>query len=167
MPRKKSSPPPKVMTWKKATLVLVLGGIFDAFRYFFLFFWFFGPALAGIYCTAKVDDTAVVGGLLTAGCVAGATALGFGGSAVFIAFGTIMAIAVGFLGWLTVTFIMLATNRRALGENPLAVLWLFEGLGASVLVMAWGIYRTQIKKERAALKKYEQEQATQREQAEI
>lgn len=155
------------MTWAKATPILIVGGVFDALRYFFLMFWLFGPALVGLYCTAKVGDTAVIGGLLTTGCVAGAAALGFGGSAVFIAFGTIMAISIGFAGWFIVTFIIASTNSRALGENPFATLWLFEGLGASVFIMAWGIYRTQIKKERAALKKYEHEQATQREQDEI
>lgn len=152
------------MTWKKASPVLIVGGIFDALRYFFLMFWLFGPALVGLYCTAKVGDTAVIGGALTAVCVTGAAALGFGGSAVFIAFGTIMAIAVGFAGWFAVTFFIAATNSRALGENPLAIIWLFEGLGASVFIMAWGIYRTQIQKERAALKKYEAEQAAQQQQ---
>jgi len=152
------------MTWAKATPILVIGGLFDALRYFFLMFWLFGPAMLAIYCTSKVGSIAVVGKALTAGCVAGATALGFGGAATFIAFGTIMAIAVGFCGWLTVTFIIATTNSRALGENPFAALWLFEGLGASVFIMAWGIYRTQIKKEKEIMKKYQKEQATQQKQ---
>jgi hypothetical protein len=147
------------MTWKKAAPLLVVSGVFDALRYFFLFFWFFGPALTAVYCAAKVGDTAVVGGGLTALCIAGAAALGVGGSALFIAFGTIMAIAVGYAGWFIAIFIIAATNSRALGDNPASILWMFEGLGASVAVMVWGIYRKQIQNDRAALKKYHKERA--------
>jgi len=161
MPQKRNSQPPPMMTWKKASWVLAVAAIFDALRYFFLLFWLFGPALLGIYCAAKVGDTAIIGGALAAGCVAGAAIIGIGGATAFIAFGSIMAISVGFAGWFTVTFFIAATNSRALGENPLAVLWLFEGLGASVLIMAWGIYKKQIKEDAAAFKKYEQGQAAQ------
>lgn len=152
------------MTWAKATPILIVGGIFDALRYFFLFFWLFGPAMVALYCTAQVGDTAVIGGLLTTGCVAGAAALGVGGSTLFIAFGTIMAISIGFAGWFIVTFIIAAINSRAFGENPFATLWLFEGLGASVFIMAFGIYRAQIKKDKEILKKYNEEQAAQQAQ---
>ena len=161
---KNNQKPPATMTWKKASWVLAIAAIFDALRYFFLLFWLFAPAMIALYCTAKVGDTAVIGELLTAGCVAGATAIGFGGSAMFIAFGTIMAIAVGFAGWLITTFIITATNSRALGKNPSAVLWVFEGLGASVFIMVWGIYKTQIKKDKILLKKYQDEQSSQQKQ---
>ena len=170
MPQKRNSSPsqkrsegassaPQVMTWSRAAPALLIGALFDALRYLFLFFWFFGPAIIGLYCSTQAGGVAVIGGLLTKGCVAGAAALGAGGFAIAAAFGTVMAIAVGFLGWLTVTFIIFATDRRAFGENPFAILWLFEGLGASVFVMAWGIYQTQIRKERERRKNYEQEQA--------
>ena len=167
MPQKRSNPkPPPVMTWTKASPLLIVGGIFDALRYLFLSFWFFGPALAALYCTSKASSVVgtAIGGLA---CGAGATVVGYFTAPALIAFGTVMAIAVGFSGWLIVTFFIFATNRRALGENPLSILWLFEGLGASVLVMVWGIYRAQIKKERAILKKYEQEQTAQQAQVAI
>jgi len=161
--RSNNAPPP-VMTWKKASWILIVAGLADALRYFFLAFWLFGPALVGLYCAAKVGDVAVIGGLLTTGCVAGATLLGIGGATAFIAFGSVMAISVGFAGWLVVTGIILMTNSRALGENPVAALWLFEGMGASVFIMAWGVYRAQIKKELAAFKKYQEETAAQQTQ---
>ncbi|MDP1689976.1 MAG: hypothetical protein Q8L52_02120 [bacterium] len=147
------------MTWKRASLVLTIAAVSDIFRYFFLFFWFFGPVFAGLYCATKVGDIALIGSLLAKGCIATAAALGIGGFAIAATFGTVMAMAVGFLGWLAVTFIMTATDSRTFKENPSSVLWLFEGLGASVLVMAWGVYHKQIKTEKAALKKWEEENA--------
>ena len=152
------------MTWGKASPVLIIAALFDALRYFFLlFFWFFGPALIAFYCTTKISGVVgtTIGETL---CGAGAGAIGYVGAPAFIAFGSVMAIAVGFAGWLTVTFIIFAGNRRALGENPFAVLWLLEGIGASVLVMVWGVYQTQIRQEHAALKKYQKEQAAQKSQ---
>jgi len=165
MPQKRNNAgPPPVMMWAKASLVLVVAGIFDALRYFFVFFWLAGPAMIGLYCTAKVGDTAVIGGLLTAGCAAGATAVGIGGAAAFVALGSVMAIATAFTGWLAVNGLILMTNSRAFKENPLAVLWSFEGLGAFLLVMVWGVYRDQIKREQAAFKKYQEETAAQQAQ---
>lgn len=167
---KSSQKPPSVMTWMKAAPVLVVAGIFDAARCFFLSFWFFGPALAAMYCTSKLNslietNIAVTGGKIVAtACVSGAAAGGAVSAPALIAFGTIMAISVGFAGWFIVTFFIAATNSRALGENPFAVLWLFEGLGASVFIMAWGIYRTQIKKEKEMMKKYQKETAVARQQ---
>lgn len=158
-PLRRGDGPPKVMTWKGASWVLAIAALFDALRYFFLLFWLFGPAVAALYCTAQVSGVVgtTIGGAV---CGAGAIAGGYLGAPALIAFGTIMAIAVGFAGWLAITFCIFATNRRALGENPFAALWLLGGIGASVFIMAWGIYRTQIKKELEELKKYEQSQQT-------
>lgn len=158
MPQNRNSEaPPEAMTWKKASPILAVAAVFDALRYMFLFFWFFGPAMVGLYCTAEVGDTAIVGGLLAKGCVAGAVIAGVGSFAIAAAFGTVMAMAVGFLGWLTVTFIIFVTDKRTFGENPISVLWLFEGIGASVFIMAWGVYRSQIKLEKATLQKWHKE----------
>lgn len=175
MPRKRnSSPPPPVMTWKKVSWVLVIAGVSDVLRYMFLFFWFFAPALAIAYCSAEVNGplTTWTAGLLGAktaelacstgvvGATVGAAVITGGLSAAAIqAFGTVMAMAVGFAGWLAVTIIIFATDRRTLGRNPITVLWMLEGLGASVLVMALGVYKTQIKTERAAFAKWKKENA--------
>lgn len=160
MPQNRNSEtPPKTMTWKKAAPLLVGAGVLDALRYMFLFFWFFGPAMVGLYCAAKVGDVAVIGGLLATGCAAGAAAIGVGGFTIAATFGTIMAIAVGFLGWLIVTSFIFMTDSRTFGENPSSMLWLFAGIGASVFVMAWGVYRAQIKIEKAALQKWQEEHA--------
>ncbi|TSC64174.1 MAG: hypothetical protein G01um101491_346, partial [Parcubacteria group bacterium Gr01-1014_91] len=175
MPRKRNSPPPPpVMTWKKASWVLVIAGVSDVLRYMFLFFWFFAPALAIAYCSAEVNGllTTWTAGLLGAktaglacstgvvGATVGAAVVTGGLSAAAIqAFGTVMAMAVGFAGWLAVTIIIFATDRRTLGRNPITVLWMLEGLGASVLVMALGVYRTQIKTEKVAFAKWKKENA--------
>ncbi|MFA5942333.1 MAG: hypothetical protein WC798_01535 [Candidatus Paceibacterota bacterium] len=147
------------MTWKGASWILAAAALFDALRYFFLFFWFFGPAAAALYCTTKVSGVVgtTVGGLV---CGAGAVAGGYLGAPALIAFGTIMAMAVGFAGWLTVTFFIFAANGRAFKDNPFSILWSLGGLGASVLVMVWGIYKTQIENDKKVLKKYEQTQQT-------
>ena len=153
------------MTWGRATPALIVGALSDVLRYFFLSFWFFGPALAAIACTVGVNSAigttidGTAGKIVAAGCTAVAGATGYFSAPALIAFGTVMAMAIGFLGWLMIVFIIFATDARVLGENPLTVLWLFEGLGASVVVMAWGIYRTQIKKDKASLKKYNESQA--------
>ena len=158
MPRRINKPP-EVMTWAKAMPILVISAIFDVLRLFSANIWFFGPAFATLYCTAKASGAI---GTTAAGflCSTVAGGIGYVGSPAFATFGIMLAMVVGFFGWLTATFAILATDRRVLGENPFAVLWLFEGLGASILVMVWGVYRTQIKKEQEILKKYTAENAS-------
>ncbi len=141
------------MTWKKALPELCTSGVSDAARYFFLLFWFFGPALAGLYCAVKVGGT--TGAVL---CGAGATAVGYFAAPIIGAFGTIMATAVGFAGWLVVTVIILIKNGRVLKENPFSTLWLLAGIGASVSLMTWRIYSPQIKKDKAVYAKWKKEQ---------
>lgn len=155
------------MTWGKAIPILAVAAVFDTLRYFFLSFWLFGPALAGAYCTAVASDTLATWtfGLLgtktaAAACATGAAAAGSLLSAPLIIFGTVMGMAVGLFGWLIVTFAIFRTDKRVFGENPLAILWLGEGLGASVFIMTVGVYRTQIKKEAEVLEKYQKEHAT-------
>ena len=164
--RKNSKPAPDVITWSRATQVLAVAAIFDALRYFFLSSWFFGPALAAAYCAAKTSSalaawTAGILGAKTAAAVCGSAGAAAGSllSGPIILFGSIMAMAVGFLGWLTVTFIMFMKDRRVFEENPFTLLWMFEGLGASVFVMVWGIYRAQIKKDVVLLETYRKENA--------
>jgi len=153
------------MTWAKAAPALVVAGIFDALRYFFLSFWFFGPALASIFCTIGINSflgttlASVVGKTVALGCGTAAGAAVYFGAPIIASFGTTMAISVGFMGWLIAVVIILGTDTRTFGENPFAVLWILEGIGASVFIMSWNVYKTQIKKERAALKKYKEEQA--------
>jgi len=130
-------------------------------RYLFVAFWFIGPAMVALYCAAKVGDVAMIGGMLAKGCATGAVLLGIGGATAFIAFGSVMAIATAFAGWLTVNLIILMTNSRVLKGNSVAALWSFAGLGAFLIVMVWGVYRDQIKRDRAVLKKYEADQVKQ------
>lgn len=166
MPQKRNSPEPEVMTWGKATPAFVFAVISDLVRIFFEFFWFFGPALVGAYCTSKVGDVAIVGGLLATGCAAGVTATAAAGFAFTATFGSIMAMATGFAGWLVVGGYLMMFNRRILKENAL---WLVGSLVVSEVPfinslpvlsgIVWKMYRTQIKVEKAALAKWKKENA--------
>jgi hypothetical protein len=163
MPLKKpSATPPKVMTWGKAIPVLVVCLVFDALRLFFDMFWFFGPAIATLYCTAKVSDTV---GTFTGGALCGlvATAGGVAGFEVIAPFGIIMAIAVGLAGWMTIGLWLLLKNARIFEENAV---WFASSLLVSEIPIVGGIpvltgivskmYSTQIRKEQLELKKYEE-----------
>lgn len=164
MPQKRNSQePPRVMTWMKASPVLIVSFIFDALRFMFSQFWFFGPVLIGI------GTSAVVGGVT--GKVAGVIA---GGASVLGApelqiFGIVMAMAVGLLGWLTIGLLLIITNARIFKENAGNTLWFIASLGISEIPFIGALpaltgtvvkmYSTQIKKEKAMLRKYEKEQA--------
>ncbi len=171
MPRSRnnSSEPPPTMTWSKATPVLVVAVLFDVVRIFFEMFWFFGPALAALYCTSTVSGwVGSLWGLTAAACVAGAAKAGVAVSAVTIPFGTVMAIAVGLFGWLTIGFLLMSTNARIF-KVPGNALWLIASLGIaeipligtipSFTLALWRMYRKQIKAETAALRRWEKENA--------
>lgn len=165
MPQNSSnSKPPEVMTWGKAVPTLIVCALVDALRFMFEMFWFFGPAIAALYCTSKVGDVigTVAGGLL---CGGAAAAAGTAAVAVIGPFGIMMAMATGFAGWLLVGLGTYMFNSRLFKENGL----LFAGsllvselplVGAlpALTVIMWRMYHNQIKKEKAALKKYEEGQ---------
>jgi hypothetical protein len=167
MPQKRSNQPPEVMTWGKATPVLVIAVLFDALRLLFEWFWFFGPALAAIACTLGVNSffgisiAGVVGKVVAAGCTVAAGVVGVASLEVSATFGTVMAMAVGFMGWLTVGIILLATNARIFKEN---LLWFVGALLISevpivgsipaITIAVWRMYSQQIKTEKAALAKW-------------
>lgn len=169
MPRKTSkSKPPEVMTWAKATPSLVISGISDALRLMFVGFIFFGPAMAGLFCEYKAGEwVGSAFGLTKAACASGAVALGFFGAPTLIAFGTVMAMATGFAGWLVVGGWMLATNSRIFKENTL---WFvgslllsevpFLGAIPAITVSVWKMYSNQIKIEKAEMEKWKKENAT-------
>lgn len=164
MPQKRNNQePPPAMTWTKASPILVLCVLFDALRFMFNQFWFFGPVLIGI------GTSAVVGGVT--GKVAGVIA---GGASVLGApelqiFGIVMAMAVGLFGWLTIGLLLITTNTRIFKENASNTLWFIAGLGISEIPFistlpaltgtVLKMYSTQIKKEKAMLRKYEKEYA--------
>lgn len=159
------SPPPKVMTWPLATPALAIAVVFDLGRLFFVMFWFFGPFLLGVYCKSMVGGAWVVSKVLVGGCAAGATYVGVVGYGVTAVFGTVMAMAVGFAGWLAVGGLLLATNARIFKENTM---WFVGSLlfsevpiiGAipSITISVWKMYSNQIRIEKAAYKKWEQKQ---------
>lgn len=171
MPQKRASAPPPVMTWSKASPILFVAVIFDAVRVVFEWFWFFGPALAVVACTAGVNNAigttlaGAVGKAVATVCGVAAGAAGFIGAPAIEAFGVVMAMAVGFLGWLTVGFLILSTNSRILKANAGHALWLVGSLLISEIPIVgtfpalttatWKIYAAQIRDDREALKKFE------------
>ena len=167
MPQKQSNKPPKAMTWGKATPALVISGIFDALRLMFVGFIFFGPAMAGLYCDYKVSDwIGSAFGLTSAACGAAVATGAFFSAPALMAFGMVMAMAVGLTGWLAVGGWLLATNSRIFKENAL---WFvgsllfsevpFVGAIPAITVSVWKMHSHQIKIEKAALKKWEKENA--------
>ena len=147
--RRNNAGPPPVMTWPKASLVLVIAGIFDALRIFFEMFWFFGPALAA------VATNAAAGG-------------GTFGKAAAVMFGVIMAMAVGFAGFLVIGLLIIMTNQRLFKVSATGSLWFVGGFGLSEIpflgtipafsIVPWKLYKTQIRIEEEQLKKYLEEQ---------
>lgn len=169
--KKNSDTPPKAMTWGKATPVFIVALMFDLMRMFFLMFWFFGPTLAALYCTNKAGElVGSLGGLTGAACTGVAGVAGFGASAITVPFGTVMAMVVGFLGFLSLGLWILMTNARIFKTIASGGLW-FGGsfliseipiLGSIVpafSIAIFKLYGTQIRIEHAALKKWERGQA--------
>lgn len=170
MPQNRSSAPPPVMTWKKASPVLAVAVFFDLARAFFNMFWFFGPALAAALCTSTASGwVGSVWGLTALMCTAAAGVAGAAVSAITVPFGVVMAMMVGFAGWLTIGFWLLATNGRIFSENAGNGAWFAASLlaGEVPLVntlpaltgLVWKMYRTQIQKDAQALRVYEASRA--------
>jgi len=172
-PKRNNSPPPPVMTWRGAAPALVVSVLTDALKLFFNMFWFFGPALAAIYCTAKVGSVVgtTAGGLL---CGAGAGVVGFFGAGPIAAFGVIMADATAVAGFLALLLVILISNTRIF--KTVATGWMYLGAGFTVGAMplvgalptftftTWRLYRLQMKIEQAAHKKWERENAAAQQQ---
>lgn len=181
-----SSTPPKTMTWLKASPIIVIAAIFWLLRMVFEMFWLFGAVFIGL--AANFAAQSWVAGHIgegnishaagyIAGLAAGGAAGTFGGPELEI-FGVILAMVIGFLGWMVITLALAMTNTRIFKENPGGMLWLMLGLGISevplvgalpgTLGVVINMYRTQIKKEKAALKQWERQHAaalqTQRQQ---
>ncbi len=164
------------MTWTRATPVLVICLVFDALGSFFAMFWLIGPALAAAYCVAEGGtalETWTIGLLGTktaaAVCSYGAVKAGAVLSAPLTTFGTVMDMAIGLFGWLTVGLILIITNARIFKENASRAFWFVVSLLASEVpiigampalsVTTWKLYHTQIKKDGEALQQYEREHA--------
>ncbi len=185
MPQKgDSQKPPEAMTWGRAVPVIAVAAVFDLLRAFFEMFWFLAPAIATVYCTAKVNGvlTSWTAGLLGAktaatactagvvGAIAGLTAITGGMSAEAVeAFSIIMAIAVGILGFIALGIWILVTNPGLFRANASNAIWFvggfligevpFVGAIPTFSVTLFKAYWTQIKKERAALLRWQKEHA--------
>lgn len=157
----KSNPPP-VMTWGKASLVLLLAVFFDIARAFFQFFWLFGPALAAAICSYWSGGSLIS----TVGCSVAASGAGVLGAGPLAAFGVMMSMAVGFAGFLVLGITILFSNPRLLQEKS-GALWLagsfalgeipFIGAIPSFTLTLIRLYRAQIRSDKEKLKKFQEE----------
>ncbi len=147
-------PRPKTMTWAKAAPILAAGGLFDVLRYAFLFFWLWGPAVASYAISSYYGGGFFGHAAATVAGVAGYTA-----APALTAFGTVMSIVMAVGGWLLVLILMFITDARVVTKNTVAILWLLEGIMGSTFLMAFFLFRQQIRKERTALKEWERSNA--------
>ncbi len=162
-------PEPPVITQSNRGFVLAFAATFDTLRLFFYFFVFFGPALAAVYCASKVGDIWLVGGLATEVCIAAAAAAGVAGAGVTVPLGILMAEAVALVGFLTLGLIIIMTNRRLFKTAATAPAWFvgafafgavpFLGALPVFTVVIWRLYGAQMKAEKAAHQKWEEENA--------
>lgn len=169
--------PPQTMTWAKASPVFVVSVLFDALRLMCQQLWFFGPALAALYCTSEGGAalsswTFGALGTKTAGfaCSVGATVIGAYGLPVIEVMGIILAIAVGLIGWMTIGLMLITSNRRIFKENAGNSLWFigsllisevpFVGTIPALTGTLFKMYSVQIRTEKAALTAYHQRQET-------
>jgi len=163
------------MTAPKASVVLAICIVFDILRGFFAYFWFFGPALTAMYCSSTVNGalgTSVTSGIVGKGVAVGCSfAAGTAAGAIMpglVVFGTVMAMVVGFAGWLIVLGGLVLFNARIFKANASSAIMMLAGLGVSelpvinVLPALTGtigkMFYTQIKKEKAALKDWKKDQ---------
>ncbi len=146
------------MTWRKALIPLSVSGIFDFLGFIFSLFGIFGPILAGVATTAKTgSETLGVGATFIAG---------FFGGAALQAFGMIMAMVIGLMGWLAVGLVLLITNRRIFKKGN--ALWFgsvliidelpFINIIPALSYRTFRMYGKQIKADKKALAKYEEGQ---------
>jgi hypothetical protein len=160
MPQSNTAPspnaPPPAMTWPKATPILAIALVFDGLRVFFDMFWLFGPLLGTTYCAFKFSS-----GLAASACTLIVGALGIAGAEFFVPFGAIMAMVIGFAGWLTVGALLYWFNNRIYKENMgwfIASLLLSEVPFVNALpfmtAVVWKMYKNQIKIEKVAERAY-------------
>lgn len=178
MPSQRNSrpDPPEVMTWMKASKVLAVCAVFDALRLFFQSLWITGPALALAYCTAEASGTIskYTFGLLgtkTAALACGAVvgSAGYASYPALVMFGTVMAMAVGLLGWLIVLLMNMQNNVNMVKKDFSSVikygisLLVSEtpiiGAFPALTVVNFAMFKIQIREGKETLKKYEEEQA--------
>jgi hypothetical protein len=186
MPQNKNNPEPPTMTWRKAMPILVVAIIFDLVRCFFEWFVVLGPALGAalgaVVCTAGVNSAigttiaATTGKVVATGCTLFSTGAagvaGFFLSETTETFGAIMSDIVGFAGFLTLGLWILMRNKRLFVINPSGSLEFVANFGICEIpfvgtipafsIMLYFMYKKQIKVEKAALKKWEQEQENNR-----
>lgn len=152
------------MTWGNALPVLIVAGIFDLARAFFTMFWFFGPALAAIACTAGANSylgTSIgtaAGNVVAGVCTAAAGVAGFFGAVPIEMFGMMMSMAFGLAGFIVLGLLLMRNMERMLVANATGIIWMMGSLALSEVPFVGAIpnftltliklYRTQIRFEK-------------------
>ena len=139
MPQNKlSSKPPEVSNRWSSAPVFAAFVILDLLRAFFQLFWFLGPAVAAIICTAGVNsvvDTSIAdagGKIVAAGCAAAGVVGGAAASGFTTPLGIIVADAIGLFSFLSLKLWMNVSPRmHRVHKNT--VLWQMGSLLLSEL----------------------------------
>lgn len=177
-----SSKPPKVSSRVEAAPILAAFIVLDLLRAFFQFFWFFGPAVAAIVCTAGVNsliDTSLVdagGKIVAAGCAAAGVAGGVVASGFTTSLGIIAAEAIGFFSFLSLKLWMNMSSRmRTVHKNT--TLWQmgsfllselpFAGAFPVYSLFVWISIGKAIQMEKEELKKWEEATAAARQKQQM
>lgn len=171
-----TSEPPSVMTKSKAAPIVIVAFAFDLVRGFFHLFWFFGPALAALYCTMHVSETLAgwTFGLLgtktaAIACSSAATVIGAAAVEATAPIGVVMADAVGLIAFLSIGLWIVMTNIRILKAIKSAPLQFAGAFAVSEVpfigaIPVFGIilcrlYGAQIRTDKVAYAKWEKETA--------
>lgn len=157
------------MTWGKSFLLLSISVIFDFLRAFFALLFITGPALVGVVSGAVASQ--YLGSWLGGAVGAAAGAVSFLGAPELEAFGAIMALVVGLLGWMLVMALLLLSGVSLFGGGGRRFLQMAFSLFVSEIPIldaapaltpnVYLIIRAQRKEDREAAEKYAAAYATQ------
>lgn len=157
------------MTWSKAMPKLIVSGLLDFIRICLEWLGFLGPVLAAALTVTALNSsgwTSWLPGFAKDLAGLSAAALVAAAFPVLEALGIILSMAIGFISWLGMGLWLVMSNRRIFKANAFNLLWFVAGLGVDevpfvsgfvpgLTLTVWNMHRTQIKKERAELKKWE------------
>ena len=170
MPPATRNNPPPTMTWVKATPVIGVTIFFDALRIACNLLWALAPLIIGAGTYSAVGG-ATGSETVAAGAGVFATWASLYGMPFFVALGTVLAMAVGLMGWLSLVFLLVLSNTRVLKEIFQNPTYFLLGLGTTQIpflsmipaltMTTVQLYRRQIKKEQAALASWRASQTEQ------
>lgn len=174
-----SNTPPKVMTWAAAAPILMWALIFDGVRALFEYIGIFAPIAAGLVTNA-VASSYLPSWLPFHDTLASASAWLIGGATAIFAspelegFGMLMALILGFAGWMLIGIMILLTNARIFKESAMTLIVMILGAALTEVPLLdglplitgtlWAMYSRQISTEKKQFRRWQRQQAKRQEQ---